>query len=136
MTAPESAFESLVTAFEAAAAEEARLKGAPLPAPAYEPEDGYITPNSVAAFHDRWAEHEPQRQAAARAEQALHAARAALDAWFPAPVAALLAEGTALAAPTADGALVLVQHHGAYLIERGATREEALTRLERFLNQF
>ena len=136
MTAPESAFELLVNTFEAATAEEARLRETHPPEPAYEPQGGYITPNSVAAFKDQWAAHEPQRQAKAQAEQALHAAKAALDAWFPAPVAASLNEGLALVAPAAEGTIALVRHNEAYLIEHGATPEEALNKIERFLNQF
>jgi hypothetical protein len=136
MTAPETAFELLIIAFEAAAAEEARLYEIHPPEPAYEPQGGYITPNSVAAFKDQLAAYEPLRQAKAQADDALHAAKAALDAWFPAPVAAALAEGVALVAPAAEGAIALVRHNDAYLIERGATRDEALNRIERFLNQF
>ncbi|MDO7851359.1 hypothetical protein [Hymenobacter convexus] len=136
MTAPESAFELLVATFEAAAAEDTRLRELHPPEPGYQPEDGYITPNSVAAFKDQLAAYEPQRQAKAQAEQALHAAKAALDAWFPAPVAAALAEGVAVVAPAAEGTIALVRHNDAYLIERAATREEALNKIERFLNQF
>ena len=136
MTAPDSAFELLVITYEAAAAEEARLRETHVAEPVYVPDGGYITPTSVAAFKAQLAEHAPQQQAKAVAEQTLHVAKAALDAWFPAQVGASLAEGVALVAPAVEGALALVRHNDAYLIERGATPEEALNKIERFLNQF
>jgi hypothetical protein len=136
MTAPESDFELLVTTYQAAVAEEARLHETHAAEPAYEPDGGYITPASVAAYKAQLAEYGPQRQARALAEQTLHAAKAALDAWFPAQVAASLAEGMALVAPAAEGVIALVKHSDTYLIERATTREEALNRIERFLNQF
>jgi hypothetical protein len=136
MTNEEAAFEALVAAFEAAATEDFRLKGAHLPEPVYETEDGYITPASVEKFKEHLAEYETFHQASALAEQVLHAAQAALDAWFPAQVAASLNEGVALVAPAAAGRIALVKHNGAYIIERAATQEEALNKIERFLNQF
>jgi hypothetical protein len=38
--------------------------------------------------------------------------------------------------PTDKGVIVLIRHNDSYLIERGATQEEALNKIERFLNQF
>ncbi|MBO2008817.1 hypothetical protein J4E00_07115 [Siccationidurans soli] len=126
----------LVTAFEAASAEDFRLKGAHVQEPVYKTEDGYITPDSVEKFKEQLAEYDAFHQASALAEQALHTAQAALDAWFPAQVATSLDEGVALVAPAAEGRIALVKHNGAYIIERAATQEEALNKIERFLNQF
>lgn len=136
MAAQESAFELLVKAFEAASAEEFRLKGAHVSAPVYETEDGYITLESVERFKDRLAEYEAFEQASALAEQEVLLAKAALDAWFPAPVAAALDRGVALVAPAVEGNIALVKHNEAYIIERAMTQEEALNKIERFLNQF
>jgi hypothetical protein len=136
MAAQESAFELLVTAFEAASTEDFRLKGAHVQEPVYETEDGYITLDSVERFKERLAEYEAFTQASALADQELKAAKDALDAWFPAQVAASLNEGVGLVAPAAEGRIALVKHNGAYIIERAATQEEALNKIERFLNQF
>ena len=133
---PASAFEQLVTAFETAAAEDFRLKGAHVPEPVYQPQDGYISLESVERFKERLTEYEAFQLASNQAEEALHAAKAALDAWFPVGVTAVLQEGIALVAPAMEGIIVLVKHQDSYLIERGATQEEALNKIERFLNQF
>lgn len=133
---PASEFELLVTAFEAASAEDFRLKGAHVSEPVYQPQGGYITLESVEHYKQRLAEYHDFAHASARAEEALHAAQAALDAWFPASVTASLHEGVALVAPAVEGHIALVKHNGAYLIERAATPEEALNKIERFLNQF
>lgn len=132
----ESAFELLVTAFEAAAAEDFRLKGAHVAEPVYQPEGGFITLESVERFKEQLAEYDAFQQASTRADQELHAAKVALDAWFPAAVVAALHEGMALVAPAAEGQIALVKHNDAYIIERAATQEEALNKIERFLNQF
>ena len=131
-----SAFELLITAFETASAEDFRLKGAHVSEPVYQPRDGFISLDSVEQYKERLAEYDAYQQASAGAEQELHAAKTALDAWFPAAVVAALDEGVALVAPAVEGTIVLVRHHEAYLIERGATQEEALNKIERFLNQF
>jgi hypothetical protein len=131
-----SAFELLITAFEAATAEDFRLKGAQVAAPIYQPEQGFITLDSVAQFKERLAEYHAFQLASEAAKHDLFAARAALDAWFPAAVIASLDEGIALVAPATEGVIALVRHNEAYLIERGHTQEEALNKIERFLNQF
>ncbi|WP_201982751.1 hypothetical protein [Hymenobacter rubidus] len=136
MTTQKSAFELLVEAFESASAEEFRLKSAHVQAPVYELEEGFVTLDSVEVFKARLAEHEAFQQASARAEEEWHAARAALDAWFPAPVVAALDRGVALIAPAAEGMIALVKHNDAYIIERAPNQEEALNKIERFLNQF
>lgn len=133
---PESAFELYVTAFEAASAEEFRLRGTHVPEPVYAPEDGYITLASVEHYRERLAEYDAFQQVITRADEELRGAKAALDAWFPAAVVAVLNEGVALVAPAVEGQIALVKHNESYLIERGATREEALNKIERFLNQF
>lgn len=131
-----SALELLIIAFEAATAEDFRLKGAQLAAPVYQPEQGFITLDSVAQFKEQLAEYQAYLLANEAAKQELFAARAALDAWFPAAVIASLDEGVALVAPATEGVIALVRHNEAYIIERGHTQEEALNKIERFLNQF
>ena len=132
----ESAFELLVIAFEAASAEEFRLKGAHVSAPTYQPPAGFMTLEAIEQYKEQLTEHNAYQQAITLAEQELHAAKTALDAWFPAAVIASLNEGIALVAPAAEGMIVLVRHNDSYLIERGHTQEEALNKIERFLNQF
>ena len=41
-----------------------------------------------------------------------------------------------MVAPAEKGIIVLIRHNDSYLIERGTTQEEALNKIERFLNQF
>jgi hypothetical protein len=136
MAAQESAFELLITAFENASTEADRFGMNPVHQPEYGTENGLITLESVARFKAELAAYESHAQAKDEAEQALSAAKANLDAWFPPQVAASLDEGIAMVAPAAHGVIVLVKHQGAYIIERGHEQEEALNKIERFLNQF
>ncbi|RZL16547.1 MAG: hypothetical protein EOO62_01040 [Hymenobacter sp.] len=136
MAATEPAFADLLHAFETAAVEHARLAESPVHPPEYASEEPFITLASIERYKAVAAEHEAFTIAHAQAEQHLAAAKAALDAWFPAPVIAAFDRGLALVAPTEEGVLVLLRHQDSYLIDRGTTPEEALNKLERFLNQF
>jgi len=129
-------FEELLHAYETTLTEYSRLGESPIHAPDYATEDGLITLASIKRYKQDQARYEVFISAQTQAAQHLAAATAALDAWFPAPVIAAFDQGLALVAPADEGILVLVRHNDSYLIERGATREEALNKIERFLNQF
>jgi len=136
MAATEPTFEDLILAFENALTEHERLGEFPVHPPEYTPEDGLITLASIERYKEAQARHERFTTAHTQAEQSLTAARAALDAWFPTPVMAAFDQGVAMVAPAEKGIIVLIRHNDSYLIERGTTQEEALNKIERFLNQF
>jgi hypothetical protein len=131
-----SAFAALIEAYEKASREYDRLNINQVHLPKYSPDNGLITLESVERLKAELATHASHAAASAEAEQAFQEAKANLDAWFPPQVAASLDEGVAMVAPAADGVIVLVRHQGSYLIERGASQEDALNEIERFLNQF
>jgi hypothetical protein len=136
MAATEPTFEELLHAFETTLTEYARLGESPVHPPEYATEEGLITLASVEDYKQAQARYEAFTAAHTQAEQNLALAKEALDAWFPAPVIAAFDQGVALVAPADQGVIVLVRHNDSYLIERGATQEEALNKIERFLNQF
>lgn len=136
MAATEPAFEELIHAFETTLTEYERLGESPVHPPEYAPEDGLITLASIERYKQAQARYEAFAAAQEQAAQRLAVAKAALDAWFPVPVIAAFDQGSALVAPADKGVVVLVRHNDSYLIERGATQEEALNKIERFLNQF
>ncbi|MGI4870593.1 MAG: hypothetical protein ACRYFX_05370 [Janthinobacterium lividum] len=136
MAAPEPTFDDLIHAFETALSEYKRLGEAAVHPPEYATEAEVITLASIERYKEAQARHEGFTATHTQAEQHLAAAKAALDAWFPAPVIAAFDRGIALVAPAEEGVLVLIRHTDSYLLERGATQEEALNKIERFLNQF
>lgn len=136
MAATEPAFEELLHAFETALTEYERLGESPVHPPEYATEEGLITLTSIARYKQAQARYEEFTATQTQAAQHLAAAKAALDAWFPAPVIAAFDQGIALVAPVDKNVIVLVRHNDSYLVERGATQEEALNKIERFLNQF
>lgn len=136
MAAAEPTFDTLLHVFERALLKHEHLGEALVHPPEYLVEGELLTLASVERYKEAQARHQEFASAYAQAEQDLAAARTALDAWFPAPVIAAFDRGVALVAPAAEGVLVLIRHNDSYLIERGATQEEALNKLERFLNQF
>ena len=135
MATTEPTFEDLLHGFETALIAYERLGESPVYLPEYTTEE-VITLASIERYKEAQARYEGFTAAQAQAEQRLAVAKAALDAWFPAPVIAAFDQGVAMVAPADNGVIVLVRHNGSYLIERGATQEEALNKLERFLNQF
>jgi hypothetical protein len=136
MATTEPAFEELLHTYETTLAEYGRLGESPVNSPDYATEEGLITLESITRYKQAQARYEAFTVAQTQAAQHLAEAKAALDAWFPAPVIAAFDEGLALVAPVDKGVLVLVRHNDSYLIERGATQQEALNKIERFLNQF
>lgn len=136
MAAPEPTFDDVLHAFETALLAHERIGESALHPPEYTTEEEIITLASIDRYKETHARYEEFAAARAQAEQNLAAAKAALDAWFPAPVSAAFDRGSALVAPADEGVLLLVRHNDSYLIERGATQEEALNKIERFLNQF
>ena len=129
MAAPESSFQDLVHRFETALSEYKRLGEASVHPTEYIIEGEVMMLASIERYRAVVAAH-------TQAEQNLALAKEALDAWFPAPVIAAFDRGVALVAPADQGVIVLVRHNDSYLIERGTTQEEALNKIERFLNQF
>jgi hypothetical protein len=129
MAATEPPFQDLVHRFETALSEYTSLAESSVHPPEYTIEGEVITLASIERYKEVVAVH-------AQAEEKLALAKEALDAWFPAPVIAAFDQGVALVAPADQGVIVLVRHNESYLIERGATQEEALNKIERFLNQF
>ncbi len=136
MAATEPTFEDLLHIFETALLAYERLGESPVHPPEYATEEGVITLASIERYKVAQARYKEFTAAQAQAEQSLSLAKAALDAWFPTPVIAAFDQGVAMVAPADKGVIVLVRHHDSYLIERGATQEEALNKIERFLNQF
>lgn len=136
MATTEQPFEDLLQVYEAALLEYERLGESPAPPPEYATEAEFITLASIERYKEEQARHEVFAAAHVQAEQHLVRAQAALDAWFPTPVMAAFDQGIALVAPADKGVIVLLRHDDSYLIERGATPEEALNKIERFLNQF
>jgi hypothetical protein len=136
MAATEPAFEDLLHVFETALIEYERLRESAVHPPEYVTEDQVITLTSIERYKEAQARYEEFIAAHAEAEQNLAGAKAALDAWFPAPVIAAFDQGVAMVVPTDKRVIVLIRHNDSYLIERGATQEEALNKIERFLNQF
>jgi hypothetical protein len=136
MAATEPAFEELLHTYETTLAEHGRLGESPVHAPDYATEEGLITLASITRYKQGQARYEAFTLEQTQAAQHLAEAKAALDAWFSAPVIAAFDQGIALVAPVDEGVLVLIRHNDSYLIERGATQEEALNKIERFLNQF
>jgi len=136
MAATDATFEDLLHVFETALLEYQRLGEAPVHPPEYAMEEEIITLASIERYKEAQARYEGFTAAHAQAEQSLTVAKTALDRWFPAPVIAAFDQGAALVAPADKGVLVLVRHNDSYLVERGATQQEALNKIERFLNQF
>ncbi|RZK24949.1 MAG: hypothetical protein EOO57_25515 [Hymenobacter sp.] len=136
MAATEPTFDDLLQGFEVALVEYERLGESPVHPPEYATDEEFITLASIESYKAAQARYRGFTDAHAQAAQHLATAKAALDAWFPAPVIAAFDQGVALVAPAANGVIVLVRHNDSYLIERGATQAEALNKLERFLNQF
>jgi hypothetical protein len=129
MAATEPPFQDLIHRFETALSEYKRLGEISVHPPEYTIEGEVITLASIERYKEVVAAH-------TQTEQNLVLAKEALDAWFPAPIMAAFDQGVALVAPADHGVIVLVRHNDSYLIERGATQDEALNKIERFLNQF
>jgi hypothetical protein len=129
MAATEPPFQDLIHSFETALSEYKSLRENSVHPPEYTIEGEVMTLASIEHYKEVVAAH-------TQVERNLALAKDALDAWFPAPVMAAFDQGVALVAPADQEVIVLVRHNDSYLIERGATQEEALNKIERFLNQF
>ena len=136
MAATEPTFEDLLHAFETALLEYERLGESLVHPPEYVPEGELITLASIQRYKKDQVGYEGFAAAQAQAEQNLTQAKAALDAWFPAPVIAAFGRGVALVAPADKGVIVLIRHNDSYLIERGDTPAEELNKIEPFLHHF